>query len=182
MQKQSSIIDPKDYSAESSIGAVRLMYFMKNYLNSRDKLNSSYLKGYYSSFAGIENNDAKEFIKESLSKTTDKRVFLYGYSTGGINILSLAKELSKSNISVSAIAVVDAYGVVSNDLSVSENVEQVLNIRQRNGPFYFKGLNINAESRLTTIEEKIDESSNHFDIDENTIDRIINYFKERIEK
>ena len=182
LQKQSSIIDPKDYSAESSIGAVRLMYFMKNYLNSRDKLNSSYLKGYYSSFAGIENNDAKEFIKESLSKTTDKRVFLYGYSTGGINILSLAKELSKSNISVSAIAVVDAYGVVSNDLSVSENVEQVLNIRQRNGPFYFKGLNINAESRLTTIEEKIDESSNHFDIDENTIDRIINYFKERIEK
>ncbi|MCX6157377.1 MAG: RHS repeat-associated core domain-containing protein [Ignavibacteriae bacterium] len=82
LQKQSSIIDPKDYSAESAIGAVRLMYFIKNYLNSRDKLNSSYLKGYYSSFAGIENNDAIVYIKESLSKTTDKRVFLYGYSTG----------------------------------------------------------------------------------------------------
>ncbi|MCX6157378.1 MAG: hypothetical protein NTY74_05325 [Ignavibacteriae bacterium] len=95
--------------------------------------------------------------------------------------MSLAKELSKSNISVNALAIVDAFGVVGNDLSVSENVEQVLNIRQKNGPLYFKGQKINAESSSTTVEEEIDESSNHFDIDENTIDRVINYFKEGME-
>ncbi len=133
---------------------------------------------------------AYKFIKENLNigpnkeKVSGGKVFIYGYSAGGVLANHLTKRLENDNIKVNLLITVDAaWGADSDEIdrSISKNVAINWNLYQTTPSFV--GSHGNTNTAIDTTKTKVVNtdmtggSSSHSNLDEKSKDDAINVFK-----
>ena len=103
----SNKIDESDYSPDSPVGALSLLYNLSEYIKDTDKSGEITLEGYDGS-AGFNTGDIVDHIIENLSGKNEK-IILYGYSMGGYNAIRIANLLAEKVENPIYLFTVDAY-------------------------------------------------------------------------
>ncbi len=169
MHKSGEIIDPSEYSPTSETGTNVLLYDLQKTINDNN-INDFDIRGYYASSSGSEIEEAFNFIKQNL-ENSDEKVYLYGYSMGGINIVELADMLGEAGISVELLFTIDAdKPFTGSEQNIPSNVIENWNFYQTNKelPFFSSGsVNKAFDLKKTTILN-IKKSDPHMQMDEET--------------
>ena len=165
-------IDPSDYS-KRSIGTEALMSDIEKFSDD-NKLTDFQMEGYYASPSEKEIASAYEFILNNL-ENDEKPIILYGLSLGGSNIKDLTDVLIYSGIKNPIyLFTVDAYNPLKNSegLSISPEIKMNYNYYQENPAFIFGSRGYPNKSTANNVKNELVPNVNHYNIDEETNERI----------
>ncbi len=188
-----SEISENNYSPNSSVGAERLLFNIKNLFEEKG-IPISNIKGYYASLGLLGEDEiqkASDFIFEKLNEK-EQEVYLYGYSQGGNNIIELSEKLQNQGINVAISFAVDAFNGKSilpfgnfTKTLIPENTLYHYNYFQEK-PDEITGAHgyenkAKDPSKTTVRNIRINkENVNHNNIDEYTIKNILTILKGKI--